>query len=169
MKKDQSRNTTRRGIRNDRYTRLAMSSLRHCDRSIAQLRAVSVLVSTVLHRPAITLEERRNEHTVLSLLTETVEGYEHAAQAYRKLVAAVVTDARNLPDTQLSADEALRLMEAAESPPNRARHEAASETGSLADAIRAQVEPLGGIDLGPYLPQRGCDLDDSNKRQSHAA
>lgn len=114
MRKTQSLKRARKQSRaNERYARLAMSSLNHCNRSIEQFRAISALVATVVRNPAVTDDERRAEHTILSLLMATVEGYEREAETYRELVADVATDARNLPDTRLNADEALRLMDEA--------------------------------------------------------
>ncbi|MFC0397259.1 hypothetical protein [Paraburkholderia rhizosphaerae] len=73
MKRVQSLKKTNRQPRvNDRYARLAMSTLNHCNRSIEQLHAISVLVATVLRKPAVIDDERRAEHTVLSLPLETV-------------------------------------------------------------------------------------------------
>jgi hypothetical protein len=121
MKKMQSSKKSGKQQRvNERYTRLAMSSLNQCNRSIEQFRTISVLVASVLRKPAITDDERRAEHTVLSLLMETVDGYERDAETYRELLAAVATDARDLPDTRLSADDALLLMESIALP---AQHE----------------------------------------------
>lgn len=131
MKKTQSQKVSKQSRVNDRYTRLAMSSLNHCNRSIEQLRAISVLIATVLRKPAVTEDERRAEHTVMSLLMETVEGYERSAEAYRELVTAVATDACDLPDMQLSADEALRLMEAEVESPARHKQRAARQESAI--------------------------------------
>jgi hypothetical protein len=133
MKKRQSTKKAKSGVRNDRYARLAMSSLLHSDRSITQLQTVSVLVAKVLRNPAVTQDERDSEHTVLSLLLETVGRYQREVQSYRELVVAVVEDARNLPDSRLSADDALRLMEAVENPA------VASQAGTPFDAYRLAV------------------------------
>lgn len=127
MRKTQSLKRARKQSRaNERYARLAMSSLNHCNRSIEQFRAISALVATVVRNPAVTDDERRAEHTILSLLMATVEGYEREAETYRELVADVATDARNLPDARLSADEVLRLMEAVALPERREQSEAES-------------------------------------------
>ncbi|WP_459716177.1 hypothetical protein [Paraburkholderia sp. 2C] len=72
MKKAQSLKNGKLSLVNTRYTRLAMSSLNHCNRSIEQFRAISVLVASVLRKPAVTDDERRAERTELSLLMETV-------------------------------------------------------------------------------------------------
>jgi hypothetical protein len=143
MKKAQPLNRARKQPRaNDRYARLAMSSLNHCDRSIEQFRAISALVTTVVCNPAVTDDERQAEHTILSFLMATVEGYEREAEAYRELVADVAMDARNLPDARLSADEALRLMEAVELPERCKFRDARS---SLARRIRSRGQPARRI------------------------
>src|SRR6201991_1795387 len=169
MRKTQSLKSARKQSRaNERYARLAMSSLDHCNRSIEQLRAISALIATIVRNPAVTDDERRIEHTLLSLLMATVEGYEREAETYRDQGGDVATDARNLPDARLSADEALTLMEAVESPERCEEREAESHkraarspraqtrksvrirsarksTGGLADrALRARITSSSG-------------------------
>ena len=83
MRKTQSLKSARKQSRaNERYARLAMSSLDHCNRSIEQLRAISALIATIVRNPAVTDDERRIEHTLLSLLMATVEGYEREAESH---------------------------------------------------------------------------------------
>ncbi|CAH2906504.1 MAG: unnamed protein product [uncultured Paraburkholderia sp.] len=65
--------TKKQHDRADRYTQLAMSTLKRCDVSIAQFRAVSLLSANILRNPAITIEDRANERTALLLLLDTVE------------------------------------------------------------------------------------------------
>ena len=79
--------------------------------SIAQHRAVALIVANILRNPAITVDDRANERTALLLLLDTVENYTADSEAWRELVEAVVRDARRLPHVSLSADEAFRLMD----------------------------------------------------------
>ncbi|CAD6542688.1 hypothetical protein LMG27952_03924 [Paraburkholderia hiiakae] len=102
-----------RNARADRYAELAMSTLKRCDVSIAQFRAVSLLAANILRNPAITVEDRANERTALLLLLDTAENYTADNEAWRELVEAVARDARRLPDVSLSADEAFKLMDEA--------------------------------------------------------
>ena len=101
-------------VRADCYAQLAMSTLERCHVSISQFRAVSLLAANILRNPAITVEDRANERTALLLLLDTVENYTADNEAWRELVEAVVRDARRLPDVSLSADEAFKLMDEAQ-------------------------------------------------------
>lgn len=155
MKKTQSlKRACKQSRTRERYARLAISSLNRCNRSVEQFRAISALVATVVRHPAVTDDERRAEHTVLSLLMETVEAYEREAEMYRERVADVATDARNLPGARVSADQALLQMETAELPVRRELREATSCKRSACNSrsqtrksvkIRSARKSTGGL------------------------
>jgi hypothetical protein len=95
-----------------RYAAAATSAFEYCERSVAQLRTVVAIAATILRAPPLTADDRRSQRTMLELLLDTAEGYQHMAEEDRTLFEVLVLDARGIEATEMTATEAIRLLNA---------------------------------------------------------
>ncbi|WP_341317929.1 hypothetical protein WN982_22645 [Paraburkholderia sp. IMGN_8] len=141
----QSRRASRPPVDALQYEKLALSAFGLCDRQLSQLDTLVTLAASICRNPAVTLEERRRQQTLLELLVDTAEQYQQELVCDRELFQVIALDAKGIPQSRITANRAARLLEEAaqsakEAPPNantiqRKRTPAKSATTSVrADA-----------------------------------
>ncbi|MFT4064761.1 hypothetical protein [Paraburkholderia sp.] len=92
------------------YEKLALSAFDLCDRQVSQLDTLITLASSICKNPAITRDERRNRQTLLELLLDTAEQYQHELECDRELFQVIALDAKGVPHSRITASHAARLL-----------------------------------------------------------
>lgn len=105
-----SRTTSRAAVDGDQYERLALSAFRMIERHMTQLDNLLTLATSIYQNPALTLDERARQRTLLGLWIETGEAYRREVEVDRELYGIVALDARGVPQSQLSARYATKLL-----------------------------------------------------------
>ncbi len=95
------------------YEKLALSTFDLCNRQLSQINTLITLASSMCRNPAITSEERRRQRTMLELLVDTAEQYQHELECDRELYQVIALDAKGIPQSRITASRAVRLLEEA--------------------------------------------------------
>ncbi|WGS50449.1 hypothetical protein LFL96_02760 [Paraburkholderia sp. D15] len=120
-KKARSGGRGRTPVDGDQYERLALSAFRLIERHGEQLENLLTLATSIYQNPATTMDERARQRTLLGLWIETGEAYRREVDVDRELYGIIALDARGVPQTQLTARYATKLLA-----------KAASENGATA-------------------------------------
>jgi len=105
-----SRRTARPSVDAIQYEKLALSTFGLIERYTAQLDKLLTLATSIYQNPAITLDERTRQRTLLGLWVETGEDYRLEAEADRELYGIIALDAKGVPQMQLTARHAAELL-----------------------------------------------------------
>lgn len=92
------------------YEKLALSAFNFCDRQLSRLDTLITLAASICRNPAITIEERQNQRTLLELLVSTGEGYRQEVECDRELFQVIALDAKGVPRSRITASHAERLL-----------------------------------------------------------
>ncbi|MEZ0603833.1 hypothetical protein ACAX43_16990 [Paraburkholderia sp. IW21] len=94
-----------------RYEKLALQAFDLCSRQLNQLDTLVTFAATICRNPAITLEERRHQQTLLELLVHTGEQYQQELTCDRELFQVIALDAKGVAQSRMTAKHATRLLE----------------------------------------------------------
>jgi hypothetical protein len=108
------------------HERVARSALEFCEEQIRNLQRIVALSATMQRQPAITSDERKNQQTMLCLLTDTAETYLMQAEGSREMFRIISHDACGIPDATISAKSAARLL----SPTGKANTDSRASRGT---------------------------------------
>ncbi|MFM0647761.1 hypothetical protein PQR14_25875 [Paraburkholderia bryophila] len=125
-----SRTASRPCIDAIQYEKLALSAFRLVERQIAQLNTLSTLATSIYQNPAITLDERTRQRTLLGLWVETAEEYRQEVEVDRELYGIIALDSKGVPQMQLTARHATELLTKAAQQSSE-NSENTSATGSI--------------------------------------
>jgi hypothetical protein len=92
------------------YEKLALSAFDLCDRQLSQLDTLITLASSIVRNPAFTHDERRRRQTLLELLVDTAEQYQQDLECDRELFQVITLDAKGIPRSRLTAQQATNLL-----------------------------------------------------------
>ncbi|PQV47534.1 hypothetical protein [Paraburkholderia sp. BL21I4N1] len=92
------------------YEKLALSAFRLIERQIDQLDKLLTLATSIYQNPAITLDERSRQRTLLGLWIETGEDYRQEVEVDRELYGIIALDAKDVPQMHLTARHATELL-----------------------------------------------------------
>lgn len=92
------------------YEKLALSAFNFCDRQLSRLDMLITLAASICRNPAITIDERQNQRTLLELLVATGEGYRQEVECDRELFQVIALDAKGVPRSRITASHAQRLL-----------------------------------------------------------
>lgn len=92
------------------YEKLALQTFDLCNRQLSQLNTLITLASSMCRNPAITIEERRRQQTMLELLVDTAEQYHRELECDRELYQVIALDAKGVPQSRITANRAARLL-----------------------------------------------------------
>ncbi|NPT53351.1 hypothetical protein [Paraburkholderia elongata] len=92
------------------YEKLALSAFNLCDRQLSHLNTLITLASSMCRNPAVTIDERRRQQTMLELLVDTAEQYQHELECDRELYQVIALDAKGIPQSRITASRAARLL-----------------------------------------------------------
>ena len=95
------------------YEKLALSAFHLCDRQMSKLDSLITLASTICRNPAVTIDERRRQQTMLELLISTGEQYQQELACDRELFQVIALDAKGVAKRRITARRAARLLEEA--------------------------------------------------------
>jgi hypothetical protein len=124
------------------YEKLALSAFSLCDRQLSQLNTLITLGSSMCRNPAITSDERRHHRTMLELLVDTAEQYQHMLECDRELYQVIALDAKGIPQSRITANRAARLLAQA------AVTNALAVATTGAEQKQAQTEKATALDAG---------------------
>ena len=105
-----SRTVLRPSVDAIQYEKLALSAFRLIERQIAQLEKLLTLATSIYQNPAITLDERHRQRTLLGLWIETGEDYRQEVEVDRELYGIIALDAKGVPQAHLTARHATELL-----------------------------------------------------------
>lgn len=105
-----SRRAPRPSVDAIQYEKVALSTFGLIERYTAQLGKLLTLATSIYQNPAITLDERAHQRTLLGLWVETGEDYPLEAEADRELYGIIALDAKGVPQMQLTARHAAELL-----------------------------------------------------------
>ncbi|WP_434114359.1 hypothetical protein [Paraburkholderia caffeinilytica] len=111
--KKQSQPASRPPVDALQYEKLALQAFDLCNRQLSQLNTLITLASSMCRNPAITIEERRRQQTMLELLVDTAEQYQQTLECDRELYQVIALDAKGVPQSRITANRAARLLEEA--------------------------------------------------------
>lgn len=95
------------------YEKLALSAFDLCNRQLSHLDTLVKLAASICRNPAVTIDERRNQQTLLELLVTTGEGYQQELACDRELYQVIALDAKGIAQSRITASRAARLLEEA--------------------------------------------------------
>lgn len=95
------------------YEKLALSAFDLCNRQLSNLDTLVKLAASICRNPAVTIDERRNQQTLLELLVTTGEGYQQELACDRELYQVIALDAKGIAQGRITASRAVRLLEEA--------------------------------------------------------
>ncbi|MCX4171762.1 MULTISPECIES: hypothetical protein [Paraburkholderia] len=93
------------------YEKLALQAFNLCSRQLSQLETLVTFAATICRNPAITIEERRRQNTLLELLVHTGEQYQQDLTCDRELFQVIALDAKGVAQSRITANRATRLLE----------------------------------------------------------
>jgi hypothetical protein len=93
------------------YEKLALQAFDLCTRQLNQLETLVTFAATICRNPAITLEERRRQQTLLELLVHTGEQYQQELTCDRELFQVIALDAKGIAQSRITAKSAASLLE----------------------------------------------------------
>ncbi|MGF6898817.1 hypothetical protein [Paraburkholderia sp. GAS348] len=108
--KKQSQPDSRPPVDALQYEKLALSAFNLCDRQLSHLNTLITLASSMYRNPAVTSDERRRQQTMLELLVDTAEQYQHELECDRELYQVIALDAKGIPQSRITASRAARLL-----------------------------------------------------------
>ncbi|ANB75059.1 hypothetical protein AYM40_21790 [Paraburkholderia phytofirmans OLGA172] len=108
--KKQSQPDSRPPVDALQYEKLALSAFNLCDRQLSHLNTLITLASSMCRNPAVTSDERRRQQTMLELLVDTAEQYQHELECDRELYQVIALDAKGIPQSRITASRAARLL-----------------------------------------------------------
>jgi hypothetical protein len=134
-----SRTASRPCVDAIQYEKLALSAFRLIERQIAQLNTLSTLATSIYQNPAITLDERTRQRTLLGLWVETAEEYRQEVEVDRELYGIIALDSKGVPQMQLTARHATELLTKAAQDASK-NSESTSATGAMpAKRVRSKT------------------------------
>ncbi|MDR6410102.1 hypothetical protein ACTJLC_30230 [Paraburkholderia sp. 22099] len=92
------------------YEKLALSAFELCDRQLGQMDTLITLAASICRNPAITIDERRRQRTLLELLVDTAEQYQQELACDRELFQVIALDAKGVAQSRLTARHAATLL-----------------------------------------------------------
>lgn len=105
-----SRTVSRAPVDAMQYEKLALSACRLVDRQITQLNNLITLATSIYKSPAVTVDERYRQRTLLGLLIDTGEEYRREVEADHELYSVIALDAKGTPQQCLTARHATKLL-----------------------------------------------------------
>lgn len=131
------------------YEKLALSAFHLCDRHMSKLDSLITLASTICRNPAVTIDERRRQQTMLELLVSTGEQYQQELACDRELFQVIALDAKGVAKKRITASRAARLLQEAKEPASRVPDMSTGpqETACLDEASGDDVEAGPGPDV----------------------
>lgn len=93
------------------YEKLALQAFNLCNRQLIQLNTLVTFSATICRNPAITLEERRCQQTLLELLVHTGEQYQQELTCDRELFQVIALDAKGVAQSRITAKRATCLLD----------------------------------------------------------
>lgn len=131
------------------YEKLALSAFHLCDRQMSKLDSLITLASTICRNPAVTIDERRRQQTMLELLISTGEQYQQELACDRELFQVIALDAKGVAKKRITASRAARLLQEAKEPASRVPDMSTGpqETACLDEAPSDDVEAGPGPDV----------------------
>ncbi|WP_111932498.1 hypothetical protein [Paraburkholderia bryophila] len=105
-----SRTVSRAPVDAMQYEKLALSACRLVDRQITQLNNLITLATSIYKSPAVTVDERYRQRTLLGLLIDTGEEYRREVEADQELYSVIALDAKGTPQACLTARHATKLL-----------------------------------------------------------
>ncbi|MFP3603207.1 hypothetical protein [Paraburkholderia sp. SIMBA_053] len=131
------------------YEKLALSAFHLCDRQMSKLDSLITLASTICRNPAVTIDERRRQQTMLELLISTGEQYQQELACDRELFQVIALDAKGVAKKRITASRAARLLQEAKEPASRVPDMSTGpqETACLDEASSDDVEAGPGADV----------------------
>jgi hypothetical protein len=123
------------------YEKLAVSAFDFSDRLFDQMDTLIELAASICRNPAVTIDERRSQNTLLELLVSTAEQYKQSIRIDRELYQVIALDAKGIPQSRITAKRAASLLaEAAQ---------ASMNAGEAIDTSEPQDEPASAEDPTP--------------------
>jgi hypothetical protein len=116
------------------YEKLALQAFNLCTRQLNQLETLVTFAATICRNPAITLEERRRQQTLLELLVHTGEQYQQELTCDRELFQVIALDAKGVAQSRITAKRAACLLE------ESAQIAAEAQAEALAQAQAATIK-----------------------------
>ncbi len=95
------------------YEKLALSAFHLCDRQMSKFDTLITLASTICRNPAVTIDERHRQQTMLELLVSTGEQYRQELACDRELFQVIALDAKGVAKKRITASRAARLLQEA--------------------------------------------------------
>jgi hypothetical protein len=92
------------------YEKLALQTFDLCTRQLNQLDTLVTFAATICRNPAITLEERRRQQTLLEILVHTGEQYQQELTCERELFQVIALDAKGIAQSRITAKRAASLL-----------------------------------------------------------
>ncbi|MFM0193975.1 MULTISPECIES: hypothetical protein [Paraburkholderia] len=131
------------------YEKLALSAFHLCDRQMSKLDSLITLASTICRNPAVTIDERRRQQTMLELLISTGEQYQQELACDRELFQVIALDAKGVAKKRITASRAARLLQEAKEPASRVPDMSTGphETACVDEASSDDVETGPGPDV----------------------
>ncbi|MFM0437382.1 hypothetical protein PQQ84_13005 [Paraburkholderia strydomiana] len=131
------------------YEKLALSAFHLCDRQMSKLDSLITLASTICRNPAVTIDERRRQQTMLELLISTGEQYQQELACDRELFQVIALDAKGVAKKRITASRAARLLREAKEPASRVPDISTGpqETACVDEASSDDVEAGPGPDV----------------------
>ncbi|MFM0545669.1 hypothetical protein PQR29_13195 [Paraburkholderia strydomiana] len=131
------------------YEKLALSAFHLCDRQMSKLDSLITLASTICRNPAVTIDERRRQQTMLELLISTGEQYQQELACDRELFQVIALDAKGVAKKRITASRAARLLQEAKEPASRVPDMSTGpcETACVDEASSDDVEAGPGPDV----------------------
>jgi len=131
------------------YEKLALSAFHLCDLQMSKLDSLITLASTICRNPAVTIDERRRQQTMLELLISTGEQYQQELACDRELFQVIALDAKGVAKKRITASRAARLLQEAKEPASRVPDMSTcpQETACLDEASGDDVEAGPGPDV----------------------
>lgn len=130
------------------YEKLALSAFHLCDRQMSKLDSLITLASTICRNPAVTIDERRRQQTMLELLISTGEQYQQELACDRELFQVIALDAKGVAKKRITASRAARLLQEAKELASRVpgMSTGPQETACVDEASSDKVEAGPGPD-----------------------
>jgi hypothetical protein len=106
----QTRKASRPSVSAVQYEKLALSAFDLCDRQLGHLDTLITLAASICRNPAITIEERQRQRTLLELMVSTAEGHRQELECDRELFQVIALDAKGVAHTRITASHAQGLL-----------------------------------------------------------
>jgi hypothetical protein len=115
---------------------------------MSKLDSLITLASTICRNPAVTIDERRRQQTMLELLISTGEQYQQELACDRELFQVIALDAKGVAKKRITASRAARLLQEAKELASRVPDVSTGpqETACVDEASSDKVEAGPGPD-----------------------